>query len=198
MSSKWGTRKRRPVPDLRPQRESFMARILARSLVDPHTGCWGWLGHKNEIGYARMVWEGKEWNVSRLVIAANSGPFDENLDACHSCHNRGCVNNEHLRPDEHRENLMDGSRAKRLQGQWKTHCHRGHPLSGSNLGIYADGFRHCNACQVGRGRLKAGWPEELAFDMSIKVPSGYKMDRLTWKIVPVALRGRCSGNSIVG
>lgn len=152
MAEKWGTKKRRPIPDLRSQRDSFLALVRSRSIPNPQTGCLDWQGAKSEVGYARMCWGGKEWTVSRLVIAATTGPFDENLDACHSCHNRGCVNDEHLRPDEHQANLMDGSRAGRLQGQWKTECLRGHPLSGENLYIASDGFRHCRECTRQRHR----------------------------------------------
>lgn len=157
---KWGSKKRRPVPDLRHEREAILAKVRAGSIVDPVTGCWNWQKHRNEVGYGTTSWKGRPWMLTRLVLAATAGAFDPDLDACHSCHNRGCGNPDHLRPDEHQANLMDGSRAGRLQGQWKTHCKRGHPLTPDNLDKPNPKrpWRHCRICDTERRRT----PEYLA------------------------------------
>src|SRR6266404_3486086 len=108
--------------------------------------------------------------VHRFMYEALTGlPIPKGLDICHSCHNRACVNPYHIRSETHQANLMDASRAKRLQGQTKTHCKRGHPLTEDNLTTGV--FRGCKICHRGRCRLRQGWPEELAFTAPL-VPKG--------------------------
>lgn len=187
-SRKWGQRPRRPVPDLTADRDAIMAKIRAGSLVDPFTGCWVWQRHRNAIGYGTTSWRGRPWQTTRLVLAATKGAFDPDLDVCHSCHNRPCVNPDHIRADEHQANLMDGSRDKRLQGQWKTECLRGHPLSGDNLSTHSR-FRGCKICELGRTRIRAGWPEHLAYTAG-KIPGGYQIDFATGELIAVGRRRR--------
>lgn len=157
MSDKWGSRKRRPVPDLRGDREAILAKVRAKCILDPFTGCWTWQGFRNSVGYGTTNWKGRPWMLSRLVLAATVGPFNPDLDACHSCHNRACANPEHLRPDEHQENLLDSSKDRRLQGQWKTHCKRGHPLVSENLSPTRK-WRYCLLCE----KIRRASPEYKA------------------------------------
>lgn len=180
---KWGRKQRRELGDLRPQQEAILAKVRERVELT-ETGCWYWKLKKTEGGYARMYFKGQYHAVTRLVYAAVHGPFDKNLDICHTCDNPACCNPQHIWAGEHQANLQDGSKKKRLQGQWKTHCKRGHPLSGDNLSPYSK-FRGCLICAIGRGRLRMGWPEKYAFDPSIKVPDGYMLDRETGSFVPI-------------
>lgn len=156
-SRKWGRRPRRPVPDMTADCDAVMAKIRAQSIVDPFTGCWVWQKHRNSLGYGTTSWRGRPWQTTRLVLAATKGAFDPDLDVCHSCHNRPCVNPDHIRADEHQANLMDGSRDGRLQGQWKTHCKRGHPLIPENLDPKRR-WRHCILCD----KIRRSSPEGRA------------------------------------
>ena|SRR5579872_1456204 len=183
VARKWGRRPRRPIPDLTADRDAIMAKIRAASQIDPFTGCWVWQKHRNSLGYGTTSWRGRPWQTTRLVLAATKGAFNPDLDVCHSCHNRPCVNPDHIRADAHQANLMDGSRDKRLQGQWKTHCLRGHPLEGENL-TFDSGFRGCKTCHIGRQRMRKGWPENLAYTVG-KIPSGYRLDFTTGKFIAV-------------
>lgn len=183
MSNKWGSKKRRPCPDLRHQHDAIMDKIDLQSEINLVTGCWEWLKFRNSLGYAQTSWGNRSWAVTRLIYCATRGAFDPDLDICHSCDNPGCVNPEHIRVDEHRANLRDASKRGRLQGQWKTHCLRGHPLSGDNLYRQpVSGFRGCRTCQKARLRIKAGWPEHLAYTVG-KVPGGYMVDKKTGAII---------------
>ncbi len=47
----------------------------------------------------------------------------------------------------------------------KTVCSRGHPFAGENLYVDNAGKRHCKICERGHMRLRAGWPEDLAFTL---------------------------------
>lgn len=176
---------RRYVPDMRPECEEIMRRVRLQIAIQPDTYCWNWTGYRGRLGYGNVTYRGEKWTATRLVYAALHGEFDPDLDVCHSCDNPPCVNPDHLRVDTHKNNLMDASKRKRLQGQWKTHCLRGHPLEGDNL--YRDngtGFRHCKTCDIAQSRMERGWPEDIAFNAG-KIPGGYMMDRETWQIVPV-------------
>lgn len=47
----------------------------------------------------------------------------------------------------HAENADDMRRHGTHHNAGRTHCRKGHPLSGSNLYVKADGGRQCRACQ---------------------------------------------------
>lgn len=58
-----------------------------------------------------------------------------------------------------------------LRNSRKTHCHRGHPLDGENLTIRTDreaDSRACKACHRGHHRVRAGWPEDLAYSLPVQ------------------------------
>jgi hypothetical protein len=169
----------------------LLARLMSR-VKFTDTGCWEWQGNRNALGYGQANFAGKKYMVHRFMYEAlTAAPVPQGFDICHSCHNRACVNPFHIRSDTHQANLMDSSRAKRLNGQAKTHCKRGHPLSGDNLSPGV--FRQCKICSRGRYRLRLGWPEKAAFS-DIMVPSGYMLDRATQQVVRVRRNGTASGD----
>lgn len=163
---------------------TLVARLLLKCRLT-ESGCWEYQGLKTSLGYAEAELGGKTWRVHRFMYyAVNNQELPDDKDIAHSCHNRACINPFHIRPKTHQENLMESSQAKRLQGQGKTVCKRGHPLSGDNLSPYTP-FRSCRICERGRNRVKLGWPEDLAFDPTIPIiPKGYRLDFTTRQIVP--------------
>jgi hypothetical protein len=86
----------------------------------------------------------------------------------HRCDNPGCVNPGHLFATDHLGNVQDMIAKRRQNNQRKTHCVRGHALSGANIRP-ANGWRRCLACQklhyLKRHETKANrflvkqWPE---------------------------------------
>ncbi len=151
---------RRPMIDYRPHLEEIMARVDGRRSIDQETGCWNWTGGKSRIGYGMITFKQVGIAVHRLVFAAYNGPFDVDLDVCHSCDNRACFNPAHLRADTHKNNQREAGDKKRMQGQWKTHCLRGHPLEGDNLRKYSK-FRGCRECE--RQRQRERWHKSPEF-----------------------------------
>lgn len=167
-------------------REIAVPILLARILLTcrlTEGGCWEYKGFKNTLGYGEASLGGKRHMVHRYVYQAlTNQPVPKGFDICHSCHNRACVNPFHIRQDTHQNNLLDSSRAKRLNGQDKTHCKRGHALDGENLVITSGGFRQCRICSRARYRRRLGWPEAHLYT-DVKIPHGHYLDRETGQIV---------------
>lgn len=110
---------------------------------------------KNPQGYTTVVLynggQGRTVTVHSLVMAAFVGPRPEGYDICHSNDDRSDPRLENLRYDTRRENNLDAVKRNRNFNTKKTHCHRGHPLSGDN--IYNDpNKRACKTCARGRAR----------------------------------------------
>lgn len=160
---------RLPVLDMRSDLGAIMARIANR-VVLAESGCTEWTGHKNELGYGSISWRGRTWMTHRLIYAAHHGPYDPWLDIRHSCDNPGCINIDHLSLGTRSDNMRDAVDRKRAKNAKKTHCPKGHPyeVHGEEFipssGTYKT-WRRCKTCQLARGRIKAGWPADLAFSL---------------------------------
>ncbi len=136
----------------RPLAERLLAKIEKTDV-----GCWLFNGHiDKKSGYGKLspdrtpdAVQTSIW-VHRISYAAHKGAIPFGMELEHTCGVRRCVNPEHLRPITHRENFVHN----RLPGQvrvniaTKTHCIHGHPLSGDNLVIRANGKRReCRTCK---------------------------------------------------
>lgn len=110
------------------------------------------------VGY-RYVHLWKENNrtsrgIHVLVLEAFIGPRPHGMDACHNDGEPKNNNLSNLRWDTRAENSRDTVRHGRHREANKTHCKRGHPLSGSNLYINpTSNGRVCRQC--GRDRRAA-------------------------------------------
>lgn len=123
-----------------------------------HGECLLWTGTKDKNGYGRfsLGWLLGPFRAHRLAYEMLIGPIPLSLVLDHLCRNPSCVNPHHLEPVTNRENIRRGDGWAGLNAR-KTHCKRGHPLSGENLYETPKG-RHCKSCQ--RVRLQQ-WQERL-------------------------------------
>lgn len=153
------------------QKTLAMDKLKHYSIVDAN-GCWIWQGTFSLNGYGQTSFQGNPWRSHRLAFFLAKGAIPDGHDVCHSCDIRACCNPDHLWTGTRKENMRDCSAKGRADGQWKTHCMRGHEFTPDNTYI-ARGLRHCKACQRGRLRVKGGWPEDLAYSMAV-VPHGYR------------------------
>jgi hypothetical protein len=144
--------------------DRLWSRVVEADDLSPNgwSGCWLWTGGKAAGGYGYMHFgriDGRKVQRGTHVIAYELviGLVPAGLVLDHLCRRLACCNPAHLEPVTNRENLRRGVGN---QNVGKTHCKRGHPLSGDNLRIERSGSRRCRACWYEtrrryRARLKA-------------------------------------------
>lgn len=114
------------------------------------TGCLLWTGVKGSRGYVKITYLNRTYNLHRLIAIMYMGldVLDETKVVMHTCDNKHCVNQEHLKIGTQSENVID-SVEKGIQGQVKkTQCSNGHPYNEENTYIRPDGKgRDCLICR---------------------------------------------------
>lgn len=112
--------------------------------------CWPWEGTTNN-GYGQVTMPGRQVAAHRLSYQAWIGPIPEGLDIHHVCHNKLCVNPAHLEALPHKDHTRQHLTNPLTQNFLKTHCLRGHELSGYNVYVI-NGSRNCRECNNRRNR----------------------------------------------
>ena len=122
----------------------FMAKVELRA---SDTDCWIWIGAKTQDGYGVFcLADNKTIGAHRWSFKTfRPDNFREDLTCDHLCRNRACVNPYHIEMVTTGENALRGVGPTAINKQ-KTHCKRGHPLSGNNL-IDNNGRRECRQCK---------------------------------------------------
>lgn len=115
-------------------------------------GCHTWIGAVANGGYGVVQVKGRKQYVTRLRYEQEIGSIPSGLVLDHVICDRGkqgCCNPRHCKPVTIAENIMRGSSLP-AQNARKTHCHRGHSLTGDNLSphtLHTRGRRVCKRCQ---------------------------------------------------
>lgn len=135
-----------PLRFRRGHRGKLDARPLESRWIIDDTGCWVWQTNLSDgYGYLSNV-GGRRVRAHRYVYERMREPIPEGMTLDHLCRNRRCVNPDHLEIVTIRENTLRGDTITGINAA-KTHCLRGHPLSGANL-YERNGRRHCRACRA--------------------------------------------------
>lgn len=95
-------------PGIARRNRTFWAR------VEKTDTCWNWTGGLDQAGYGRFTVDGKNIGPHRYAYRQLVGPLPKELD--HRCHNRRCVNPDHLRPATRSQNLENLSGARSDSG----------------------------------------------------------------------------------
>lgn len=130
--------------------------------------CWEWTGHTLSTGYGQLTLQKDKrrirWRAHRLAYLVFNGSLPDGALILHSCHNRACVNPDHLRPGTHADNMREMAEAGRHAMNRRTHCSRGHHFDHANTGLGPNGrLRNCRACRRENVAAKRGRDPEYEY-----------------------------------
>jgi hypothetical protein len=142
--------------------EAFLSRII----YTPR--CWLWGGKINfRTGYGMFVFRGvilSAHHASLLLFRGVRPARGHQEHTDHLCDITFCVRPDHLVITSARSNILRSRTALAAINARKTHCLRGHPLSGENLVSCYLPRRVCKTCfrvhdreAKARSRAKARW-----------------------------------------
>jgi hypothetical protein len=97
-------------------RKQLYDNFAQRIELDPQSGCWNWIGVRDEKGYGRIRHSGGWVNVHRWAYEFFVAPIPPGYHVDHLCHNTRCQNPLHLdavTPAENRRRQTERSRQQR-------------------------------------------------------------------------------------
>lgn len=84
-----------PTVDLSPDAKA--ARTLEAKGLAISNGCTVWAGYIARNGYGYMSFRGVRTEAHRVAWTLANGPIPDGMEIDHRCHNRACMNADHLR-----------------------------------------------------------------------------------------------------
>ncbi len=128
--------------------------------------CWIWTARKGRRGHGCFN-DGKSMTTAhRWIYQHTYGKIDSSkIFVCHKCNNPPCVNPGHLYLGDIYINARDAARdgLYKKPSEYRTHCKRGHELSGDNIKSYWCAHksgkkyltRFCQTCRSSERRIES-------------------------------------------
>lgn len=144
--------------------------LISRRVEKMPNGCWEWRGHVMPNGYGVIYISHsplRRTTAHRFFYSRLVEKVLPKFHVDHLCRNRMCVNPQHLRQVSVKVNVLTGIGLS-AENSRKTHCKKGHPLSGDNLRITQGKYgpqRICLVCsrkyERERHRKMYGWKPRI-------------------------------------
>lgn len=81
------------------------------TVPDDPDACWLWTGRKDKDGYGTLRVGKTQVRAHRFSYELHNGPLPDGEMGRHRCNNPGCVNERHIIPGSHFENMADRKEA---------------------------------------------------------------------------------------
>lgn len=121
-------------------------RFLEKISIDEN-GCWNWLAAKTSDGYGLFWGDGYMTTSHKFAYERLVKKVGDEMTIDHLCRNRLCANPSHVEEVTRGENVLRGFSPSSVNKR-KTHCKRGHELSGENVYVRAKvKKRMCKVCR---------------------------------------------------
>lgn len=131
------------------------SRFWGNVAVSGPNDCWLWKLGLERKGYGIFCAQGQRKKAHRVSLILEGRTIATGMVVDHVCRNRACVNPAHLRVVTPKENALENSVSMSAINAAKTHCKRGHELTGDNLRISHRGHRLCRECAKVAQRVPA-------------------------------------------
>lgn len=108
-------------------------------------GCWLWGDRVDSFGYGHFKLRTRTLKAHRVAWTLKRGPIPDDKTLDHLCRTPRCVNPAHLALVSNKQNILRGASPTAINAL-KTHCSRGHELTGANIRT-CRGKRECRLCE---------------------------------------------------